>query len=96
VLVFTKIDVSAPPFHKMAEAGVKLLPVTVSVNRGCPAWMLAGEIPENRRRGITDRLLAPRQKSGEKHYEQKREPDFSPQITHPWFTALKFAALMQW
>jgi len=46
VLVFTKMELRPPPFHRIVEAGVKLLPVTVRVNRGCPAWMLVGEIAE--------------------------------------------------
>jgi hypothetical protein len=44
VLMFTKIADSVAPFHVTVDAGVKLYPVTVSVNVGCPAEMLVGEI----------------------------------------------------
>ena len=47
IFVFTKIALRDNPFQITVEAGVKLLPVTVSVKVGCSAWILVGEIVES-------------------------------------------------
>ena len=44
VLIFTKSAVSGMLFQSTVDDGVKLYPVTVSVNVGCPAEIFVGEI----------------------------------------------------
>jgi hypothetical protein len=46
IFVFKNIAASDEPFQATVDAGVKLYPVTVSLNVGCPAEMPVGDIDE--------------------------------------------------